>query len=183
MPPSHPSLYGGRVIVFDGDSVMKGERPITTREQTWPYLLAGMFKSKMVNLAGEQGTAADCRKRLSMVLEKAPESYFLQVGQWSQNHEPQQDFKRSLQELIEPLVTLRIPVVVVSPPHQFERIGDFWEYFDILRTMAELYRGVEFVDVTGVNELRDFERSMGVICHFSPLGADKVARLIYENCR
>lgn len=160
---------------------MIGERPTVAREQTWPYIVACRLKSKMVNLAKEQALSEDALERLPIVLASGPSRYFLQLGQWSQNHEEPQPFMANLKRLIETLSMARIPIWLVSPPHQFARIGDFWEYFDILRTLGALYRGATFVDVTGVNEMDDFE-SGSVLCHYSVKGAMKVADIVYAHC-
>ena len=173
------------MLVVDGDSVAHGVLPETKAIQTWPYRVAEALHDGVTVLASSQSIAADCVKRLPRVYDLHPSIYLLQVGQWAQNHEPLKDFIPAIHTICWEMAVRSIGVVLISPPHQFTVLcDDFWRYVSVLRESAQAMRLGKFVDVTDVTGLQCYDNDgSSVVCHYSPAGAEEVARRIVNAIR
>lgn len=164
------------MIVIDGDSVAIGaEGSGLPPQKKWPALLGASRGLPVENYATNKATARACLLRTWKIIAKHPLWYVLLLGQWSQNHEPIEDFERDLRRIIERMNISGIRVCLMTPPVE---VADLKPYLHVIRRCALIYR-TELLDLRAYLE-RDlpdgtwFANDGTVLCHFSEIGALKV---------
>jgi hypothetical protein len=163
------------MIVVDGDSVahMSAAHPLAAYR--WPHLLGKSRSAPCVSLAQNRSTGRDCLLRTWKAMQHRPKWYVLLLGQWSQNHEPINEFEANLRAVIERMHLAQISVCLMTPPVS---VGYLPPYLDVIRQCALIYRTglmdlwshLQRSDVTG----EWWENDSTVKCHFSAIGAQKV---------
>jgi len=167
-------------IVFDGDSVSThfGFKP----EDGWPYLVAG---SSGVNLSTYKSTAAICLARLPQAVELHPRWYVLQIGQWSHNHEPLDEFSRNVGAILTEIRARSIRACVVSPPLS-PRPWHLGPFVDALCTSASIHGALYIGLLDHMLALPDTEAAQWIRpdesrCHFSRYGHLRMAQMFSKS--
>jgi hypothetical protein len=161
-------------IVVDGDSVAVVTSSGVPESQKWSALLAASRGKVVRSLAQNKSTARDCLLRMWRVFALRPSWYVLLIGQWSQNHEPLNEFKAYTRQIIESMHLRQINVCLMTPP---TAVGELEPYLAVLRRCAAIYR-CGLMDLhrhmAGAATPEWFDNNSSVPCHFSAYGAQKV---------
>lgn len=158
------------MIVFDGDSMMCQKGYGITPEHHWAHLVADGRTYE--NIGVHMSTAEDCAKRLDVALDHYPQWYVLQIGQWSQNHEPLSTFEHQVRRICEYMNLERVRTVLVSPAPQILDGFDIEPFVVILKKLALIYRAgfVNLYDAMKDSQIDNLVCNDHSKCHFNEEG-------------
>lgn len=161
-------------IVVDGDSVamVDTQHP----EDCWPTMLGEILGAEVEVLAQPESTAEDCSKSIDKVIDKDPDFYVLQIGQWSQNHEEPGELFAAVSDAIHWAQFSGIKVILVEPPTKVSE--QYQSILDALGDCGRTFRICGYVPLSQVDLKDCFIPGQTVPCHFNKLGARMVANMV-----
>ena len=117
-------------IVIDGDSVA------LDRPDNWPSILRTEHDLDVICLASHQAITTDILHRLNDAIKHNPEWYYLQLGQWSCNHQSYFTFRDDLSHIVAKLHGNHIKVCLMTPPPAFKQVD--WTS-DVIREIGRAH--------------------------------------------